>query len=219
MRFISNLVRRTDYISRLLHDVDEQPRSASAAPTMGAGDEMHRSVSAIDLVSPHALNPLVRPPARDPPATRRRRRFPPNTFRLATSSSLISTADHPHLFPDRHARARKGTAVATSTANTASSTGASSSPGTTADKGEWRNPRRTTEATTSEARRPVTSTPSTEAPEPWGSQGARDPLVPRALTRIRVPTTQIRWRLRFPTSACPRAGLAGTVLCGAPRRR
>ena len=77
MRFISNLVRRTDYISRLLHDVDEQPRSASAAPTMGAGDEMHRSVSAIDLVSLHALNPLVRPPARDPPATRRRRRFPP----------------------------------------------------------------------------------------------------------------------------------------------
>ena len=219
MRFISNLVRRTDYISRLLHDVDEQPRSASAAPTMGAGDEMHRSVSAIDLVSPHALNPLVRPPARDPPATRRRRRFPPNTFRLATSSSLISTADHPHLFPNRHARARKGTAVATSTANTASSTGASSSPGTTADNEEWRNPRRTTEATTSEARRPATSTPSTEAPEPWGSQGARDPLVPRALTRIRVPTTQIRWRLRFPTSACPRAGLAGTVLCGAPRRR
>ena len=47
MRFISNLVRRTDYISRLLHDVDEQPRSASAAPTMGAGDEMHRSVSSI----------------------------------------------------------------------------------------------------------------------------------------------------------------------------
>ena len=219
MRFISNLVRRTDYISRLLHDVDEQPRSASAAPTMGAGDEMHRSVSAIDLVSPHALNPLVRPPARDPPATRRRRRFPPNTFRLATSSSLISTADHPHLFPNRHARARKGTAVATSTANTASSTGASSSPGMTADNEEWRNPRRTTEATTSEARRPATSTPSTEAPEPWGSQGARDPLVPRALTRIRVPTTQIRWRLRFPTSACPRAGLAGTVLCGAPRRR
>ena len=80
MRFISNLVRRTDYISRLLHDVDEHPRSASAAPTMGAGDEMHRSVSAIDLVSPHALNPLVRPPARDPPATRRRRRFSSQYF-------------------------------------------------------------------------------------------------------------------------------------------
>jgi hypothetical protein len=50
--------------SRLLHDVDEHPRSASAAPTMNGGDELQRSVSAIDLVraspwlarlSPHSV--------------------------------------------------------------------------------------------------------------------------------------------------------------------
>ena len=42
---------------------------------MGAGDELHRSVSAIDLVSFHDLNPLARRALGDPPAARRRLRL------------------------------------------------------------------------------------------------------------------------------------------------
>ena len=167
--YFPNLVRRTDYISRLLHDVDEHPRSASAAPTMGAGDELHRSVSAIDLVSFHDLNPLARRALGDPPAARRRLRLfsASLAFRPPRRDLALTRA----FSPRSNRRARKGTATA-ATATTASSTGASSSPGTTARAPAWRNP---PPRSTRGAHPPATSTPSTPTGRWAAARGTNPP--------------------------------------------
>ena len=68
---------------------------------MGAGDELHRSVSAIDLVSFHDLNPLARRALGDPPAARRRLRLFPASlaFRPPRSRSWLTRAFFPPFEP------------------------------------------------------------------------------------------------------------------------
>ena len=78
----------TDYISRLLHD-DEHPRSASAAPLTQTESELHRSMSAVDLVrtiSSIDVSPRVVFRSRRVDATFRSARAPPTRLDSNTPS-------------------------------------------------------------------------------------------------------------------------------------